>query len=294
MSFLARNKYHLSLHGIIFLWGFTGILGRVITIPSTAIVWWRMAIALVGLLVFMILSRRSLRTSAGNRFKYLATGLVIAAHWAFFFEALKVSNVSITLTTLASTSLFVALLEPLLFQRRIIWYEILFGLVTIGGLALIFRVESQYAKGIVLSLISAMMAAVFGTVNGIFVRNDRPTLITTHEMLGGLLGISAYILLTEGFTGIVAPVGIDWLYLLILGLVCTSLAFVVSIEVLKELSPFTVSISINMEPVYAIVFALLIFREKEFMSPMFYLGAMIVLGMIFLNSYIKRKRLFVE
>lgn len=289
MSFLARNKYHLSLHGIIFLWGFTGILGRVITIPSTAIVWWRMAIALAGLLVFMILSRRSLRTSAGNRAKYLATGLVIAAHWAFFFEALKVSNVSITLTTLASTSLFVALLEPLFFQRRIIWYEILFGLVTIGGLALIFQVESQYAKGIVLSLVSAMMAAVFGTVNGIFVRNDRPTLITAHEMLGGLLGISAYMLLTDGYAGFVAPAGLDWLYLLILGLVCTSLAFVVSIEVLKELSPFTVSISINMEPVYAIIFALLIFREKEFMSPMFYLGAMIVLGMIFLNSYIKRK-----
>lgn len=289
MTFFERNKYYLSLHGVIFLWGFTGILGRLISIPSYAIVWWRVFIALLGLVAFMLVDKRPFQTTLKNRVYYLLTGVVTAAHWVFFFEALKVSNVSITLTTLASTSLFVALLEPILFKRKIIWYEIVLGLATIGGLALIFQAESQYALGIIYALISAVLAAMFSTVNGLFVKYDRPTLITAHEMLGAVLGMTAYMLIAG--EPLVLPMAVDWVYLLILGLVCTSLAFVVSIEVMKELSPFTVSISINMEPIYAVAFALIIFREDEFMSPLFYAGAVIIMGIIFLNSYLKRKSL---
>ncbi|GAB5540054.1 MAG: DMT family transporter [Salibacteraceae bacterium] len=246
-----------------------------------------MLIAFVGLAAFMIASKRSLKTTAKNALKYVLVGLITAAHWIFFFEALKVSNVSITLTTLASTSLFVAFIEPLFFKRKIILYEVFFGLLTVVGLALIFQAETSYSLGIFYALISALLAAIFSTVNGIFVKSDRPTRITAYEMLGGVLGISAYTFLQQG--SIIIPAGIDWLWLAILGLVCTSMAFVVSIEVMKTLSPFTVSISINMEPIYAIIFALLIFQEEEYMSPLFYLGATVVMGTIFLNSYIKRK-----
>lgn len=287
MSFPKLNRHYLSLHGIIFLWGFTGILGRVISIPSTAIVWWRVFIALLGLVAFMIMRQRPFRTSPINATKYLLTGVVTAGHWAFFFEALKVSNVSITLTTLASTSLFVALFEPILFKRKIIGYELLLGLATIGGLALIFEAETEYSLGVWYALISAVLAAVFGTLNGVFVKQDRPTLITAYEMLGAILGTSIYLFIVG--EPLAMPVELDWIYLLVLGLICTSFAFVVSIEVMKVLSPFTVSISINMEPIYAILFALLFFGEEEFMSPLFYLGAAIVLSTIFLNSYLKRK-----
>lgn len=289
MNFLTKYKYYVSLHGVIFLWGFTGILGRLISIPSTNIVWLRMLIALLGLAVFMLLTKRGFRTGNRNKVKYLVTGLVTAAHWVLFFEDLKVSNVSITLTTLASTSLFVAFLEPFFFKRRIIPYEILLGAGILVGLGIIFQAETDYSWGILLALGSAVLAAVFGTVNGIFVRHDRPTLITAYEMLGGVISISVYYLFTGGFQDFQAPTSMDWIWLLILGLVCTSMAFVVSIEVMKELSPFTVSMSINMEPIYAIIFALLIFQEDEFMSPLFYLGAVIVMGMIFLNGYFKRK-----
>ncbi|MEQ9186239.1 MAG: DMT family transporter [Cryomorphaceae bacterium] len=289
MNFLTKYKYYVSLHGVIFLWGFTGILGRLISIPSTNIVWLRMLIALLGLAVFMLLTKRGFRTGNRNKVKYLITGLITAAHWVLFFEALKVSNVSITLTTLASTSLFVAFLEPFFFKRRIIPYEILLGAGTLVGLGIIFQAETDYSWGILLALGSAVLAAVFGTVNGIFVRHDRPTLITAYEMLGGVISISVYYLFTGGFQSFQAPTSMDWVWLLVLGLVCTSMAFVVSIEVMKELSPFTVSMSINMEPIYAIIFALLIFQEDEFMSPLFYLGAVIVMGMIFLNGYFKRK-----
>ena len=289
MSEASRLKHYISLHIVIFIWGFTGILGRLISISSTSIVWWRMLIALLGLAAFMILSKRSFRTDAISAVKYLVTGLVTAAHWIFFFEALKVSNVSITLTTLASTSLFVAFIEPILFKRRIISYEILLGVLTLSGLGIIFQAETAYGLGILYALISAILAALFGTLNGVFVKNDRPTLITAYEMFGGVIGISIYYGITGGFESFTMPVGIDWIWLLILGLICTSMAFVVSIEVMKVLSPFTVSMSINMEPIYAILFALLIFKEDEFMSPLFYVGAFIVMGMIFLNGYLKRQ-----
>lgn len=287
MTFFERNKDQISLHGVIFLWGFTGILGRLIEIPSTSIVLWRMSIAVIGLWAFMLFAKRTFKTTPIKAFKYLLTGLVIAAHWGFFFEALKVSNVSITLTTLASTSLFVALLEPIFFKRKIIAYEILFGLITIIGLALIFQAETEHSLGVILALCAAIFAALFGTLNGVFVKSDRPTLITSYEMIGGIIGVLAYTFFTND--SIVIPTGIDWIWLLILALVCTSFAFVVSIEVMKTLSPFTVSISINMEPIYAIIFALIIFKEEEYMSPMFYTGAAVVMSMIFLNSYVKKK-----
>ncbi|HAW19542.1 MAG TPA: EamA family transporter [Flavobacteriales bacterium] len=287
-NFFLTHKHQISLHGVIFLWGFTGILGKLISIPSISIVWWRMTIALLGLLAFLVITKRTIRTSPKKTLMYLTTGAITAAHWAFFFEAIKVSNVSITLTTLASTSLFVALIEPIFFRRKIIGYEVLFGLVTLAGLAIIFQAESEYSMGVLLALASAVLAAIFGTLNGVFVKNDRPTVITTYEMLGGVIGLSIYYLIVD--QPFIIPNGIDWIWILILGLVCTSMAFVVSIEVMKTLSPFTVSISINMEPIYAIFFALIIFQDDEFMSPLFYLGGLIVMSTIFLNSYIKRKR----
>ena len=287
-QFIQRNTHQLQLHGVIFLWGFTGILGKLISISSSSIVWWRMSIAFIGLAAFMLVTKREFRTTGQNALKYLGTGLITAGHWILFFEALKVSNVSITLTTLASTTLFVAFIEPLFFKRRIIAYEVILGLCTLIGLAIIFGAETEHSWGIILALGSAVLAAIFGTVNGVFVRQDKPSLITAYEMLGGAIGITIYSLIQPGSFEI--PLGIDWLWLLILGLVCTSLAFVVSIAVMKTLSPFTVSISINMEPIYAIAFALIIFQEDEYMSPLFYLGALIVMSMIFLNGYIKRKR----
>jgi len=289
LNFFRKYKYYFSLHAVIFIWGFTGILGRIITISSTSIVWLRMLIALIGLIAFMVITKRGFFTGNLNKLKYLGTGVITAAHWIFFFEALKISNVSITLTTLASTSLFVAFLEPFFFKRKIIPYEIILGILTLAGLAIIFQAESDYSVGILYALISAFFAALFGTLNGVFVKHDRPTLITAYEMLGGVLFITIYYLFTGGFERLEMPTSIDWFWLLILGLVCTSMAFVVSIEVMKELSPFTVSMSINMEPIYSIIFALIIFQEDEYMSPLFYVGAVIVMSMIFMNGYFKRR-----
>ncbi|MDP4685380.1 MAG: DMT family transporter, partial [Salibacteraceae bacterium] len=284
-----KYKNYLALHAIVFIWGFTGILGKLISISSTSIVWWRMFIASLGILLFVVITKRKLKTTPIKGLKYVLTGMVTALHWIFFFESIKVSNVSIGLTALASTSLFVALLEPLFFKRRILPYEVLMGGFTIIGLGIIFQAETTYSLGITFGIISAVLAAVFSTLNGTFVKNDKPTLITTYEMIGGLFGLTIYFGVTDGFQSFVVPAGIDWVWLLILGLVCTSMAYVISIEVLKELSPFTASMSINLEPIYSIIFALIIFKDDEYMSPLFYIGAIIVIGNIFLNGIIKRK-----
>lgn len=292
-SFFLKYKAHLQMHFIVLIWGFTGILGKLISVSSIPLVWYRMLIACAGLGAFLYFMRHKLELPKKEFLKIFTTGLIIAAHWSLFFEALKVSNVSVTLACLSSASLFTALLEPLFFRRRIIWYEIMFGFMVIVGLYLIFQFETQYILGITYSLISAFFAALFTVINGKFILKHSSKTISFYEMLGGFTGITIYFLLTSGLS----PAGFaismtDLYYLLILGLICTAYAFVVSVEVMKELSPYTVAVSVNMEPVYAIILALLFFGEAERMTAGFYMGALLILLTVITNAILKsRKRI---
>lgn len=293
----ASINDYLKLHAVILVWGFTGVLGKVITIPSVSIVWYRTLIAFVSLILFLSLKKRSLRIAKELVFKYLGTGVIVALHWFFFFEALKVSTVSVTLATLASATLFTSLLEPLFFKKKIVPYEIIFGLIVIAGLLMIFQFETKFHLGITYSLIAAFCASLFTTLNGIFVaKGGSPIRITMYEMLGSVIVISLYLLVIGDFNlemlGLfnqgIETFWLDLIYLIILGIICTSIAFVVSVDVMKKLSPFTVSISINMEPIYAIILALLFFGEKEQMSTGFYVGAALVMSTIFGNGIMKK------
>lgn len=295
---MKAYKNQILLHFVILLWGFTGILGKLITLPSTTIVWYRILIAILTLLGFYLLKPFPIKLSYKQLFKLLGTGLVVGAHWALFFESIKVSNVSVALTALASTTLFTSILEPVLFKKKVVLYEMLFGLLVIIGLALIFNFESQYTLGIILALLSAFGAALFTVLNGRFISDGiAAKSITFYEMIGGLLGITIYMLAIDGFsidqmittnTEEHALI-MDIIYLLLLGIVCTAFAFVIGVAVMKELSPFTVSISVNMEPIYSILLALLIFGEEEEMTPGFYLGGVLIMSTIFANAIIKRR-----
>lgn len=289
---------YIKLHSVILIWGFTGILGKVIAIPSVSIVWYRTLIAVVSLLIFLLVKGKGIKISIKNLFQYLGVGIVVALHWVFFFEALKVSTVSVTLATLASATLFTSLLEPLFFKKKLVAYEMILGLIVILGLVLIFNFESKYQLGIMYSLFSAFCASLFTTINGIFVgKEGSPVHITMYEMLGAVLIISIYLGLTGNLSSETLSMfnngekqfWLDLIYLLILGVICTAIAFVVSVDVMKKLSPFTVSISINMEPIYAIILALLFFGESEKMSLGFYVGAALVMATIFGNGIMKRK-----
>ena len=291
---MKAYKNHLLLHFVILLWGFTGILGKLISLPSTSIVWYRMFIAVVSLLVFYLYKPFQLKLSSKEYAKLFGTGAIVAIHWIMFFEAIKVSNVSVALTTLASTTLFTSILEPIFFKKRFVFYEFLFGAIIILGLFLIFNFESQYTLGILFALISALGAAMFTVLNGTFISEGTPARsITFYEMLGGLVGITVYKIILGGFTSaemISQPSHwiSDSIYILILGIICTAFAFAVSVNVMKELSPFTVSISINMEPIYSILLALMIFGESEKMTSGFYIGAVLILSTIFGNALLKK------
>ena len=258
--------------------------------PSSSIVIDRMLIAFLTLALIMIFKRNKEKVSWNYRWQMLVVGFITAAHWATFFEALKVSNVSVTLSCLASCSFFVALIEPLFFKSKVKYYELILGLFVILGIYIIFTFESQYSLGIVLSLSSALFAAIFTVWNAALIRDNSAHSIALNEMLGGTIAMILYFVLTGDFElHQIIPQSSDWTYILILGVVCTALAFLLGIEVLRELSPFTVSISVNLEPIYAILLALWIFGDSEIMSTEFYFGFVIILGTILINAYLKSK-----
>lgn len=292
MNETIYRKNLFLLHFVILIFGFTAIIGKLITVPAENIVWYRMLIAAIGIAFYIKLKGRSASVSRKDLLKYLGVGAVIAIHWFTFFEAIKVSNVSITLVSLSSTSLFIAFLQPLFFKQKIVWYEVALGLLTIFGIALIFNVETQYSAGIILGLISALFASLFSLMNAQLVMKKEATVISMYEMIGGVLTISIYFLINGSFDAAFFQVSaIDWMWLLILGLVCTSFAYVATVQVLKVLAPFTVSIAINLEPIYGIILAILIFKESEEMQPTFYLGGAIILFAIVLNSVLKKRKL---
>jgi drug/metabolite transporter (DMT)-like permease len=216
--------------------------------------------------------------------------LVIALHWFTFFRAIKVSNVSITLACLSTGAFFTSIIEPIFFKKKIIWYEIFFGLLVVVGLSIIFKVEGNYIEGIVLALISAFLSACFAVINSKFVVNYEPKVISFYELFGGVLFFSIFLFGTSSFNSEFFQLSInDFLYLLVLSSVCTAYAFIASTSIMKFLSPYTVMLTINLEPIYGILLAVLIFKEKEQMSPTFYFGALLILITVVLNAVLKAK-----
>ena len=285
-------KYLIYLHVIVFIFGFTGILGRVITLDEFNTVWYRMLIAFLGLVIFSVFWRKGEKLSKKAILMLLGTGVITAAHWITFFGSIKASNVSVALACVSSAALFTSLIEPLFFKRKFDWSELVLGAATVIGIVIITQAAFEYWLGIMLSLISAMLAALFGTFNGVFVRKGWDSVkISTVEMLGGFLALTLY-LIVSGETWVkpehLGSSNLFWL--LILGIVCTSFAFVASVFVMKELSPFTVALSINLEPIYAIILAVFLFPESEKMSWNFYLGAVIIILTVMTNAIIKKRR----
>jgi len=283
-------KNLLLLHLVVLIFGFTAILGKLITIPSEQLVWYRMFFATCSLALYLLLMKKSFKMKREGLLKTIGVGFIIAAHWIFFFEAIKQSNVSIALAATATGSLFTALLEPVFFKRKLHFYELLLGSIVILGLYFIFQFETENSIGIWLGVIAAFLASIFTVMNGQLIKKYDSTRISLYELGGGVIAISIYFLL---FSPDALPnfqlSASDWIWMLTLAIVCTAFAFVASVKVMEELTPFTVSLSINLEPVYGILLALLIFGESEKMSEGFYVGTSLILCSLFLNVWIKRR-----
>lgn len=281
-------KSYLHLHFIVFIWGFTAVLGALITIDALPLVWYRMGIGVLIILLFVMIKRIPLKLPPRLLAGFLIAGLIIALHWVTFFKAIKVSNVSVTLACLSTGAFFTSLLEPIFYKRKVIGYEVLFGLFVVAGLYIIFRFQGNYFYGIVLALTSAFLSAVFSIINGKYAVKYDPVVISFYEVLGGVLFLSVYLLFTSSFTTeFFTLVAEDWIWLFALGSFCTAYAFIASVQVMKYLSPYTVMLTINMEPVYGIILALIVFNDKEKMDWTFYLGAAIILTTVILNGILK-------
>ena len=289
-------KSYLQLHLIVFIWGFTAIIGALITLDALPLVWFRMLFAVVFIAIYLCYKKLPLRVPLKILVQFLFCGLVIALHWFTFFHAIKISNVSITLACLSTGALFASIIEPLLYGKKIVPYEVFFGLLVVVGLYIIFNVEGNYFWGIITALTSAFLSALFAVINSRLVKSCNATVISFYELSGGVIFFSFLLLFFGSFSFEFFQLSVkDLLYLLILSSVCTAYAFIASTSVMKFLSPYTVMLTINLEPIYGIILAVLIFEEKEKMSFGFYIGAFIILLTVLLNAVIKsRKRLLPE
>lgn len=284
---MSKYKYIILLHLIVFIFGFTGILGELITLPAVNLVFFRCLIAMVVIFFFALISKRIKRFDTKTSLKMLGIGVLTAIHWILFFASIKLSTVSVAVSIMASTALWVALFEPLVTKRKILASEIILGVMVIIGLMIIFSFETKYVLGLSVALISAMFAAVFSTLNAQMVKRIDSVNLGFYEMTSATVVVGAYLLLKGDMSFDISTN--DMLWLLVLGIVATAFAFVISIEVMKELSPFTVGLTINLEPIYTIILALIIFGSDEKMTWGFYVGTAILILAIFLDTLVRRR-----
>ena len=282
-------KHYFHLHFLVFIAGFTAILGEAISLSSIALVWHRMLIALVLTFLFLFYYRYNLKIDIKDFFKFSLAGIIIALHWITFFEAIEQSNISITLAMFSTGAFFASLIEPIFFKRKVRPVEIILGLIVICGVFIILQANIDSFFGVLLGIVSALLASLFSVLNGKLVQNNNPFVISFYEFLSGVVFILLYLI----FSGNLIDLNIesffsyDYLYVFILGSICTAYAFIASVHILKFLSPYTLVLTYNLEPVYGILLAIFIFPETEKMEFSFYIGTLIIISTIIINSTLK-------
>ncbi|QFZ53443.1 DMT family transporter [Oceanihabitans sp. IOP_32] len=284
-----KFKNYLHLHLLVFIAGFTAILGELITISAIPLVWFRMVMASILMFLYIKIAKVKLVASKKAIVQFSFAGIVIALHWITFFGAINVSNISIALAMFSTGAFFASFIEPLVYKRGVIWYEILFGIMVIIGVFIITQGEFKHINGIILGIVSAFLSSLFAVLNGNFLKQHKATVISFYEFLSGVVFISIYILIFDGgfTTGFFNLSSSDFGYLFILASVCTAYAFIASVHVMKLISPYTVVLTYNLEPVYGVALAVLIFPEKEKMSPEFYYGASLIIATVLINGVLK-------
>ena len=287
-----KYKYHILLHFIIFLWGFTGILGKLIHLDFYHIVWNRLLFALIGLAIAFYFMKISLKINSFKELtRLIGVGILVALHWITFYKSIQLSTASLGILCLSTVTLHVTWLEPLIMKRKFSWLEFALGLSVIGGIYIVSSdFNSSDYEALAYGLTSAIFAALFSVFNGRLVKTIPATTMTFYELLAGFIFLSI-ILMTRGEfdSSLFTMTMSDFLWILFLGLVCTSFAFLVNINALKRLGAFTVSLSINLEPVYTILLAIVILEENKLLGPKFYFGSVLIVFVVILNAVLKRK-----
>lgn len=286
-----KLKSTLHFHFIVFIFGFTAILGKLISIDAVSLVWYRMVLATAVVALFMAVRRISFALSTKQLYIMLICGVLIALHWVFFFHAVKVSNVSVTLSIMSSGALITALVEPIFYKRTFVWYEIVLGLIVVVALGLIMQTEYHYIEGMMFAFIAILLSVAFTLINGKAIHKSDARVMSVYQLGAGAVCMSIILLMQGKFTVELFSISkTDILWISILVIVCTAYAFVVSIAVMRYLTPFSLMLAINMEPVYGILFGILIFGSDEKMGFTFYIGTLLILLSVLTNGFLKLKK----
>jgi drug/metabolite transporter (DMT)-like permease len=288
---LFKNKNLLLLHFIVFIWGWSPILGKLINIEGIfayQLVWFRMLLTVATVAIYLLIIKQSIKLPTKDILKLVGVGTIIAFHWFCFYNAINISNVSVTLVAFATGTLFTSIVEPIFYKRKIIRYEMAFGMIIIGAIALIFKVETQYAWGIIFGMLAALTSSFFTVFNGLLVKRIPSPVIVTYELAGGFVMLSLYLLFAGEFKPQffqINTTGLIWLILL--ATIGTAYPFIASVNLMKKISPYTVTLTVNLETVYGIIIAYILWKKDEAMTSGFYLGTFIILAVIFGNGILK-------
>lgn len=282
------KKAFFQLHIAVFLAGFTAVLGKVIELNEGMIVWWRLLFTVVTMAVLFIVFKKLRKIPLKDILKICGVGLVAALHWLTFYGAIKWSNVSVALICFSSISFFTAIFEPLLFKRKLNQTELLLGLLTIAGIYIIFHFDDRYKAGIIAGIISAILAAIFPIFNRQFLQRINVETMLLWQQIGGFITLSAilpfYFQLFPSRNFI--PGWQDVIWLLVLAWVCSVFAFQLTAHALKRLSAFTVNLTYNLEPVYGILIAFIVFKENQQLGKWFYYGFAIIIAVLVIHIFI--------
>jgi len=275
-------KDYLQLHFIVLLWGFTAILGLLISIPALELVFYRTLLAIAGLSAIFFIRKHSVQLNSAATVRLMLTGAIVGMHWVLFFASARVANASICLAGMATCSLWTSVLEPFVKKKAVKWYEVVSGLVIMAGLYVIFRFEFNQVLGLALALASAFLASVFTVINSYFTKKYHHQTITFYEMIGACIVSIISLPIYRHFSNHGKPLQLipqaaDWLWIILLAWACTVYAYAAAVELMKRLTAFAVNLTVNLEPVYGILLAAVFFNEYEQLTVGFYIGAAIIL-----------------
>lgn len=268
------KKALVQLHVAVFLWGFTGVLGRLITLREVWLVWYRLLITAVSLWVLYLAAKKLKKLPLRSALYIGIIGTVQALHWVCFYGSIKYANVTIALTCLSTSALLSSLIEPLVLRKRFDVVEIVLGLFAIAGILIIYNTHLLFSAGIVIGLVGTLLTVIVSVLNKKMLDHYEPESITLYQLTGGFVGLSVLLpvfqtLFPESRT---YPTLMDWLWLIVLSWVCTVFTFFLYIRSLRKISAFTMNLTLTLEPLYGILLAFLIFSENKYLSNWFYLG----------------------
>ena len=284
---LRYRRAYWQMHFIIFLWGFTAVLGKLISLDALSLTWWRVGLSVFFLWLWRYGKKLAVSYTWKEQKRFVLLGLLLAVHWLSFFYSIKLQNVSVTLVTMSVSAFLTSVLEPVFYKRPFRLYEMLFGILIIFSLAYVFSVANVKFWAVFFALTASLAGVLFTLINGLSIRQIPAVELSFRQLLYAFVFLTLALVVSGKWQSLSLPGFSDGIWLLVLSLVCTAYAYTASLAVLKNINPYTLILSVNLEPVYGILLAIVFLHENREMGWHFYLGASMIILLVFIEGFIK-------